>query len=306
MAGSIGLKVAVALCVLAVIFVPFVSAVKSADGPSGQTGARSISISSVDVHEAVAEKADPDQQVILRVGFEDNSFLDANTAIDDIDSLPAQVVLQGNSPQAARAYTEEDNGEGPGAPITEDDGFEVRGGIPFALRALRLKSDYQKAQARALRMKAHAKTMEAEAAIAGAAEQQSLMVKSRELFATGEAAELNAKADFLEGQAKLLDHRSGSSQDVESAGGSGQRPQMSIFGPPGGRKLLRTGDTVRFEVIPDPDWGIQRATVSEDGTITLPHIGRVRAVGKTFVEVGREVFGKYKEWKRGLAPSLPK
>ncbi len=291
MAGSIGLKVTIALCVLALIFVPFIPAVKSADGPSGQTGGRSIIISS---GEAVAGEADRSQQVILRVGFEDSFLL-------------AQAVPQGNTPQAATSNIEEENE--PGAPITKDDGFVVREGTPLALRGLRLKSDYQKAQARALRMKAHAKMMEAQAATAGAAEQQSVMVESRQLFASGEAAELNAKADFLEGQAKLLDNRTGNSENNKSAGGSDQVPHMSItcptLGAPG--SLFRTGDTVRFEAFPvDPDWGKQRATVSEDGTITLPHIGRVRAVGRTMIEVGREVWRKYKEWKRESTASFPK
>jgi polysaccharide export outer membrane protein len=61
------------------------------------------------------------------------------------------------------------------------------------------------------------------------------------------------------------------------------------------QSALRIGDKTRVELtgIPDPPIAPIEQDIKDDGSITLPYIGRVMAAGKTPVELEKEIYSLY-------------
>jgi len=76
---------------------------------------------------------------------------------------------------------------------------------------------------------------------------------------------------------------------VVSADGGG----LTVIEQKGDR--LRVGDrvTVKFSGTPDQNLQTHEQVIKDDGTITLPYIGEVKAVGKTLGELQKEVHDRY-------------
>lgn len=138
--------------------------------------------------------------------------------------------------------------------------------------------EYQRAMAEVMQMKAEAKQIEAQAMSASVQDRDSILARSREVFATAESREFEAEAARLTAEADLLERR------LTALGAPFQTTDPTQHDSAAG--MIEIGDVLTIRLVPDPDgiWGVRELTVSPEGNITLPYVGEQPVAGLEFGE----------------------
>jgi len=158
-------------------------------------------------------------------------------------------------------------------------------------------ADYKLATAAALRTKAKAKLIEAEAMTADLAKRAEMLDASRRLWALGESAELEARARQLEYEVQCSrSNGNAKNQPNQESQRNATRPPkttgMAIYGPPRTglqQEPLRVGDTVRIEEMVQGGLTKRQFKIDSDGMITLEPSTRLKAAGLKLIELGHRI-----------------